>query len=149
MELEKKKDISIVYWLRDIFSDVSSLKVVDEYREQELSVPSIALETGPMSSKPFQLGDRTKQTFKTWYIDLYANSSEQRNEMAYRIMRLLDEGISVYDYDEGFPPSISPTKIGLIGVLEQKYDPISVVPDLLEVMYWRGSVTIFTDYSEV
>jgi len=149
MELNRKKDTSVVYWLRDIFVDVSGMVVVDEYREQELVVPSIALETGPMSSQPFEMGSRTKQFFRTWYIDIYAKNAEQRNEMAYRIMREADNGISVYDYDEGFPPLVSPTKIGTIGVLEQKYDPISVVPDLLEVMYWRGSVTIFTDYTEI
>ena len=149
MELERKKDTSIVYWLMDTFSDVSSITILDEYSNRELEVPSLALQTGLITDEEFQLGDRTQKLIRLWHIDIYAKSTEQRNEIAYRLLRELDDGIPVYDYDEGFPPDIDPSRIGTISVFSKEYTPIAVVPELLDKMYWRGSVTIFTEYSEV
>ena len=149
LELERKKDISIVYWLRDVFDDVTNIDILDEYSVKELQVPSLALQTGLITGEDFQLGDRTQKLIRLWHIDIYAKSTEQRNDIAYRLLREVDDGIPVYDYDEGFPPDYDPTQIGTIGVFNKGYTPIAVVPELLEKMYWRGSVTIFTEYSEV
>jgi hypothetical protein len=148
MRTNKKKDLSVLKWVEDLFSDISFLTISDEYDEEneELDIPTVALSTGDMNSRPIQMGDRTQVDFRIFYFDIYAKNKAQRNDLVYEIYEEIDAGIPVYDYDEGYD---SPSRIGTISVLEKNNKPIEVVPELVEKMYYRSQITIYTDYSRI
>lgn len=147
LSIERKKDMSIYYWLVDLFADTPFISVFDEYNEGELVLPTVAVKTGVLNAVPFELGNRTQKNFRVWSIDIYTKNKAQRNDYAYRVLEAVDNGIPVYNYDEGFPPAVTPTQLGAIVILEKKHTPIDVIPELPEKMYWRGQVTILTEYS--
>lgn len=151
MELEEKQDRSIVYWLQDIFSSFPTITVVDGYPTGELSLPTISVESEPITIVPFELGNRAGSWNRLWAIDVYGNSKTQRDFMAYRILNYAQSGIPVYNYDEGFPPSVSPTQIGSLSVIPDSLTgtPIRVFPELVEKLYWRFRVRFLTEYSRI
>jgi hypothetical protein len=58
-------------------------------------------------------------------------------------MGALESDVPVYNYDEGFPPSSTPSRIGCLKTDDIKMQIIKVLPELTEKMYYR-SVIIFT-----
>jgi len=147
MELERKKDLSIYYWLQDIFSG-TPITVVDEFPEDKLVVPSVSTEIGEIALVPSELGNRTGTRLRSWFIDIYAKNKAQRNELMYKIMSELEDNIPVKDYDEGFPPTVFPTTIGCIDVSNIRGAKIDVLPELVETLYWRAQVSFEGVYSE-
>jgi len=55
---------------------------------------------------------------------------------------VLKDGIPVYNYDQGFPPSVSPTRIGTLVVISKSYDPIRVSADVVEKLYYRATISM-------
>jgi hypothetical protein len=147
MELERKKDLSVYYWLKDLFAG-TPVTVVDEYPEDKLIVPSICPEIGEIAKVPKEMGNRHGNTVRTWFIDIYAKNKTQRNEMMYKVMTELEDGIPIYNYDEGYPPTVSPTQIGCLDNSNIRSTIITVLPELVETLYWRAQVSFQGDYSE-
>ena len=140
MELQRKQDLSLVYWLKDLLIDTPFINIVSEYTENNLSVPCIAVETGVTDGEPFELGNRSLLQQREYYIDIYASNISQRNDYAYKIFNELTAPVSVNDYDEGFPPDVTPTQIGSLLLNRIRIVPIEVEPELLKTMYWRSAV---------
>ena len=147
MDIQTKQDRSVYYWLVDLFSDAPFINIVDEYTGGDLTPPTVAVKTGVMNGVPFELGNKLTKDYKIWFIDIYAKNVTQRNDFAYRVYNAINQGIPVYDYDEGFPPDVAPTQLGALNLVEKKHTPIEVIPELPEKMYWRGQVTLFLEYS--
>lgn len=150
MDIERKKDRSIYYWLKDtVFSDSAFIKIVDAYDTDEATVPSIAVRPDIIDAEPVQMGDRRQYNIRIWYLDIYAVNKDQRADIAYRILREVDNGIPILDFDEGFPPDVTPSTIGAIRVDQKRFTPVDVNPELVEKMYWRGSITIVEELSQL
>lgn len=149
MHIERKKDRSIYYWLVDLFSDAPFIKIVPENEEDELTLPRIAVTVSDVTGLSYELGNRHQALIRAWFIDIYAVNKDQRLDIAWRIMDALDNGIPILDFDEGFPPEVTPTQIGAIVVKEKSFTKIDVNPELVEKMYWRGSITILQDLTQV
>lgn len=150
MDFERKKTRSIYYWLKDtVFVDSPFIKIVDAYDDDEVTIPSIAIKEGSTNSKPIQLGDRRMYSVRVWYFDIYATNKDQRSDISYRIMRELDNGIPILDFDEGFPPTVAPSQIGVIIPKEKSYTPVDVNPVLVKKMYWRGSLTLLESLTQL
>jgi len=150
LDFERKKDRSIYYWLKDdVFSDADWILIVDAYEDDETTVPSIAIKPGVIDAEPVQMGDRRQYNIRVWYLDVYAVNKDQRADIAYRIMREIDDGIPILDFDEGFPPAVTPTQIGAIICDQKRYTPVDVNPELIEKMYWRGTITIVENLSQL
>jgi hypothetical protein len=150
MDFERKKDRSIYYWLKDdVFSDASWITIIPDYEEDEATVPSVVVRPDEIDSQLAQMGDRRMYNIRVWYIDIYAVNKDQRSDIAYRIMRELDNGIPILDFDEGFPPAVTPSQIGAIIARQKRYTPINVNPELIEKMYWRGYITIVENLSQL
>jgi len=150
MDFERKKDRSIYYWLKDdVFSDADWIKIVDAYEDDEATIPSVAIKPDIIDAEAVQMGDRRQYNIRLWYLDIYAVNKDQRADIAYRIMREIDNGIPILDFDEGFPPDVTPTQIGAIIVRQKRFTPIDVNPELVEKMYWRGSITMVEYLSQL
>ena len=139
MYLERKEDLSVYYFLKNAFSDFSPLSIEDGFPEKVLTIPTVSVEVGRTLVEGFELGNRDGVRVRNWYIDIFAKNKSQRDEFGYRLLDLLKDGIAVYDYDLGFPPVVVP-KVGHLLVLSKSYEPIRIVPQMVETMYYRATV---------
>ena len=149
MYIYRKEDLSVYYWILDMFNDVPFLTVVDSFPDQILAVPTVSIDAGKLDEEPFELGNREKIRIRRWYIDIFARNKSQRDDMGYRLMYNSTNGISINNYDEGFPPAVTPSVIGHMAISANSYEPVPVILDLNEKLYYRGQVILVTQNDTV
>jgi hypothetical protein len=125
-----------------VFSSTPLVNIVDGFPEGDLVLPTIAVEAGKIDVVEYEMGNRDGLRVRRWYIDIYAINKSQRDEFGYKLLSELKEGIPVYNYDEGFPPSVSPSKIGTLTVLSKSYDPIRIDAKVVQSLYYRASISM-------
>jgi hypothetical protein len=145
----RNEDLSVNYWIKDMFQDVAFLTVVDSFPDQTITVPTVSIEAGKLKEELFEIGNRDKVRIRRWYIDIFAKNISQRDDMGYRILDQSKNGINIYDYNEGFPPDVSPSKIGHMDIMGISYEPIPVFLQEHENLYYRGQVIIVTQNDTV
>jgi len=137
------------YHIKDQFTDTSYAIIEDSFPETVLELPTVAIDAGTLDHELYELGNRTPLRIRKWYIDVFAKTKSQRDDFCYRILNSLDDGINVYDYDEGFPPDVSPTKIGHLGLIKKSFLPIPVMVEENQKKYYRGQVIVITEQDQV
>jgi len=142
MRIARKENLSLYYLISDILVDVPGITIVDSFPDKITTLPTVAIDADLINLTLYELGSRDRIRTRTWFIDIFAKFKQQREDMAYEILEGLEDGVNVYDYDEGFPPDVSPTKIGHLGIVTLKYKPIKLNPDTVELLYHRGTVTL-------
>lgn len=139
------EDLSVYFFIKDMFEDTPYIKVVDSFPENEesLTIPTISIDAGKVKEEQFEIGNRDRVRVRTWYIDIFAKNKSQRDDFGYRILDQSNNGIHVYDYNEGFPPVVS-TRIEHMDVLSISYEPIPVMLEEVQPKYFRGQVILVT-----
>ncbi len=146
MHLLRKQDLSIYYFLKDdVFASYDFVNVADGYPDADIQLPTVSIEALDINPIEFELGNRVGRKDRLWVIDVYATNKAQRDEFAYLIVDELENGIPVYDYDEGFPPP-TPTQLGALDVRNIRANPVVIFPDIEEKLYWRESIVFSTVY---
>jgi hypothetical protein len=150
MELNRKVDISIYYYVKDYLESVTELiTVVDGYPvgwdgqpEGQLSLPTVAVERRPIKIPAYQLGGPSPTAYYAYTLDVFTKTKAQRDDLAYMLQSYLDStNIAVNDYDEGFPPDVTPTRIGTLVIMDEvESRPVYVFPDITPLLYWRAVV---------
>ena len=149
MYLERKQDLSIYYWLKDVvFADAPFITIVDGFPVEGLSVPTVAVEGSDINIGPFELGNPHGIKYRIWDIDVFGENKSQRDEFAYRILNEVESKIPVYNYDKGFPPAVTPTKTGVLIPERIKMEVIRIDPNLVSDMYWRATVSFVAIYEQ-
>ena len=138
------EDLSMFFFIKNMFQDVSFIDIEDSFPEKILTVPTISIDAGMLKEENFEIGNRDKVRIRTWYIDIFAKNRSQRDDFGYRILDQSKNGINVYDYNEGFPPNVTQSKIEHMDVLSISYEPIPVMLDKTEPDYFRGQVILVT-----
>lgn len=139
---ERLEDLSIYYWVKSNFPDF--VNVVDGFPLSDLVLPTISVEWEDLVGENFELGNRVDLKTRTWYIDVFAKNKSQRDEFVYQLYNDLNNGISVYNYNEGFPEQgITPSKIGQLLPKTRQLRNIHVDDSSVEELYYRA-VCIFT-----
>lgn len=149
MNILRKQDLSIAYWLKDLFTSIPAITVVDGFPDAGMVLPTVSIEAQPIYGLPFELGNRVSLKRRFWTVDAFAQNKAQRDEIVGLVVDAIEYGIPVYDYDEGFPPGVSPTKLGALEVNDLRINPIRVFPELQEKMYWRASISFTTIYHPI
>lgn len=150
MNLDTKQNLSLYYYIKEVLSGYPTINVTDDYPNTELVLPSVSVVGNDVIPKPLELGNRHGVRNRLWDIEIYGANKNQRDEITYVLLDDLEEGIPVYDYDYGFPPSGVPQ----IGVLNIKPNtlvaiPSRVFPDLTERLYWRTGIKFLTEYESI
>ena len=148
MHLLRKQDLSIYYFLVDMFSAFTFVNIADGFPDDELELPTIAVEAMDVDSIPHELGSRAGLKDRFWDIEVFALNKAQRDEFSYLIMDNLEVGIPVRDYDEGFPPP-EPTKLGTLDVSNLTLSVVTIFPTIQEKLYWRMSITFTTIFNQL
>lgn len=144
MEQIRKEHLSIYYWLVDLLP--SFVTVTREFPlDEDLVLPSVSVTSEPGKGVPFELGG-SDQTRRMWNIHIFTKNIGQRDDYTSLIFRSLEDCITVYDYDQGFPPDSIP-QLGSLMIENRSYKPVRVYEDLVRKMYWRGLVN-FESYYE-
>lgn len=150
IHLYRNMERSVYYWLKDIFSTANFIKVVDSFPDENLTLPTIAVEKEELSLESLELGTRKlKDLTFNFRIDIFTENKSQRDDYAYLILDNLEERIPVYDYSNGFPPSVSPQQIGVLIPLSIRFVPIKVFPELTSKLYWRGQIYFSAGYESM
>jgi hypothetical protein len=147
--LERKEDLSVFYHISDLFATVTFAIIEDSFPETVVQLPTIAIDAGTLDHEIYEMGNKTPLRIRKWYIDVFAKNKSQRDDFCYKILNSLDSGINVYNYDEGFPPSVSPSKIGHLGLLKKSFLPIPVIVEENSLKYYRGQVIVLTQNDQV
>lgn len=147
MYIERKQDLSVYYWIQDIFSDAQFVTVVDGFPNSELTLPTISSDASVIDTRPGELGNSKRIQSRLWFIDIFAKDKSQRDEYGYRILNELESNVPVYDYDEGFPPDISPTQIGCLIPEGIRMEIIKIRPELVDTLYYRSTISFTAIYS--
>ena len=95
------------------------------------------------------MGLRTGLRVRSWTLEVYAQNKAQRDEIASIIMGEIENGIPVHDYDEGFPPSVSPTQLGTMMTMGIMIIPMRIFPELVEKLYWKVAIRFSTTYETI
>lgn len=150
MTIYRLEDLSMNFWVRDIFSPFPNIAIVNEYPEQLLIVPTISVVNGKLIEDLFEMGNRdTGVRTRRWFIDVFALNVSQRDDFCYKILSETTDGINVYDYNEGFPPSASPSLINHLDVISKQFTPIPSNRSLNENLYYRGQIILITKNDKV
>lgn len=147
MDLERKKDLSVFYFMKDLFKATTYLNVVDGFPAEDLVIPTVSVDSNTIDTKPGELGNRRRILIRSWFIDVFAINKSQRDEIGYIILRALEEPIPVYDYDEGFPPDVTPTRLGAMESDSIQMRIIKIMPQLVDKMYYRCTVSFTAEYN--
>jgi len=145
---ERLQDLSVFYFIQNLFSGTGYITVVDEFPIELLTLPTISIEASTIDTSKFELGNRDRLQTRTWYIDVFAKNKSQRDEYAYTILNALEECLPVYNYDEGFPPDVTPTRLGCLQPDELRMDIIRILPELVDTLYYRSVVTYTATYDQ-
>ncbi len=151
MNINRKIDLSVYYWLKDTLD--ASVTVVDGFPMNEfgvpageLSLPTVASDRAPITTSPLELGGGDSRDTYMYYLDVYAKTKSQRDDIVYLIMDALHHNIVVKNYDLGFPPSVYPSGIGaLVPTGDIMAQNLYVFPEGNQKLYWR-SVIDFRGY---
>lgn len=149
MTIYRLEDLSVNYFVKDYFAPYTFIKVVDEFPESILQVPTVSVVNGKLSEAEFELGNSDRVRTRRWLIDIFAANKSQRDDFAYDLLTEFKKGITVYDYNEGFPPSASPTAINHLSMIKVFYEPIDVIPKVNEKLYFRGQIILVTENDKV
>lgn len=145
MTIYRLEDLSMVYFIKGLFSSVGFITIVNEFPKEVLEVPTISVVNGKLVEERYELGNRDSGLrTRRWYIDIFAKNVSQRDDFAYKILDETDNGINVYDYNEGFPPDASPSIVNHLSVILKSHEPIDVIPTVNEKLYYRGQVILTT-----
>lgn len=140
MDLETKEDLSVYYWIKDKFASTPFITVLDSFPVSNFVFPSISVEPMKATAESYELGSKTKQHYRKYIIDIFALTKTQRSEIAYRIYNYLDDTIPVSNFDEGFPPSVTPSILTGLDIMDKDLEFIRTYPELLEQMYYRATL---------
>lgn len=147
MHIERKKDLSIYHWLVDLFSDASYVNIEDSFPVRNLEIPTVAVKGGTIKPTLLEMGNRNRVFKRIWFIEVFAANKSQRDDFSYRVLTALQNPISVHDYDEGFPFTVAPTKLGVLDILDITGVPIQIFPEMTEKLYYRFSISFTAEYS--
>lgn len=142
MMLERKEDLSLRQLIETSLPSTIAINVVDGFPEEVLTLPTIAIDAVTIELVEFQLGDRDGRRVRRWDIDIFAKNKSQRDEIGYILLHALKNGIMVYNYDEGFPPTVSPSEESHLDVVSRKMTIVKIFSSLVEKMYYRATISI-------
>jgi hypothetical protein len=145
VDIERKKDLSIYYYIKDLFVANPTINVVDGFPVSNLVLPTVSIEASDINLEPFELGNEEELFIRIWYIDVFGKNKTQRDDLLYKVLRALQYKIPVYDYDMGFPPDVTPSRVGALRPRKIRSKTLKVMPELVDTLYYRASVSFTTE----
>lgn len=144
---ERLQDLSVVYYLKNNLD--STVEVVDGFPTTDINsdeLPVVAVENSRATFNLLELGTLDAIAEREWIIYIYAKNKSQRDNLAYTISTLLRQKIPVYDYNNGFPPDVSPPQVGTLQPERVSVVIAQIDPTLVSTLYYRAEVHYMAQY---
>src|SRR5687768_8299500 len=94
MLIYRLEDISMTYFVKGLFADVPYIEVVTQFPKTILNVPTLSVVHRKLSETRYELGNRDSGLrTRRWFIDIFAKNETQRDDFAYKILDMTDDGI--------------------------------------------------------
>lgn len=137
---ERLEDLSVYYWIKNQFLTIPGLNIVDAFPDSEIKFPTISVEWDDIIAEALELGgiDEIKQ--RKYYIDIFALTKTQRDELGYKLFNDLKNKIPIYNYNNGFPPIVT-EQLYCFDVISKRLKNIKIIPELVQTMYYRANLT--------
>jgi len=148
MKVGRKQDLSVIYWLKDLFNS-KGIEILDGFPTEEFNIPCIAVEWHHIDTYQLEMGSKTLGWVRSWYLDVFAINKTQKDEIIFTLLEEIENDIDINDYDQGFPPSVEPSKIGKMKIVAAKANNIQVFPELPDKMYNRATINFVTQYETI
>jgi hypothetical protein len=150
MSVYRLEDLSMIYFVKEVFLDFPNVIIVNEFPKTILQVPTISIINRKLIEERFEIGNRDSGLrTRRWFIDIFGSSVSQRDDFAYEILDTSDNGMTVYDYNEGFPPSVSPAAVNHLSVISKSYEPLDIPIQDNEKVHYRGQIILITTNDKV
>lgn len=137
------------YLKDDEIKRVVTRKTVQGLQSVELVLPIVTLEYTLQTPIPFQLGSGPA-TAREYLVTVYGNDDREVDEIGQQVYEWLrDNDIPLNNYNDGFPPDVTPTQVGIIELDDPLVTPIRVIgsPNIVDrykiEITFRG--TIYSD----
>lgn len=120
----------------------------------ELVLPIVSIDQVGQREYPYQLGSGPG-TSRPFVISIFGREEAETDDLAQQIYEWFrDNDIDLNNYNEGFPPSVVPTKVGTIEILNAGLAPVKIlgspnVADKYRYDVTFNAVTYISDGSEV
>jgi len=133
--IEEKAHLSLITYLKGEFGNVT--KVTDSFADEELTIPTLAIDLTTINFTSFQIGDYNKLRELVWILDIYGINKIQRNSIAYKAAQALEKNIPILDFDLGFPPTSIP-QIGVLVLTDLKIELLKIDFEEIKDLYYRA-----------
>lgn len=144
---ERLEYLSVYYFLQTLFQG-TTITVEDGFPDTILTLPTVSVETDVIDARNYELGNKERTQLTTWYIDVFAQTKTQRDEITHKIRHALEDCIPVYDYSQGFPPTVVP-QIGCLDVHSIRSKWIRIMPQLVDKMYYRTETSFTASFTNI
>lgn len=150
LPIESLQSRSIYYYLKGLLPSTVNITLAfpisNTTSDPPLALPTVSVDTIDIQGLPLELGNNATRQKRMWAVEVFASTPVLRDDISYQIYHALESGITVYDYNEGFPPDVSPSELGFLDVSDITIRPVYVFRDLVKDLYWRNSIKFTTDY---
>ncbi len=137
--LQRNFELSLHAYLVSILP--SSVRVVDENDEEELTTCTVGFERVSKHKYPFELGNLPQNSY-LWLITVYANTRMERDVLASTVFEQLVNPVPVYDYAN------ASALLGYLLTDNLTEEPVRVPKDLTDKLRFRSLVSFKTIYQE-
>lgn len=94
--------------------------------ETEIVLPIVALSYGSQIEFPFQLGDGPGTTRRV-IVSVFGREETETEDLTQQIFEWFrDNNVSLNNYNEGFPPTVTPTQVGTIEITDVSVTPVQI-----------------------
>lgn len=141
MYIELKEDLSLFYHVKNVLDNLG-INVVDDFPQEDLVLPTVSVEAKTVDTEDYELGNSEQMRMRVFDLNIFAKTKTQRDDIGYLLLHSFDRGVIVYNYDEGFPPDSTPSKIGHLDVISRHLSFFRPDPNLTEQLYYRAFLRI-------
>lgn len=145
MELTRKIELSLYWYIRDFLP--STVSVEPSYKEEELQLPVVSIDASRFYTQPLELGNVLGLRKLLVNIDIFADTKQQRDDIADILYNLFKANIPIYDFEITSVPPLPPF-LGYLRITNKSNEPMVVFRDLVEKFYWHRRIILDTDYLE-
>ncbi len=117
-------DLSFYYTLKQKADELNIVNFREGFLEvdfEKAEIPLVVFDNTTIFLSPKEVGNREQLIRRGYNVIVYAQNKKQRDDLIYEFISVLEGPIIVYNYNEGFPPDVTPSKIGCL-----RFEDISV-----------------------
>lgn len=101
MYREREEDLSILKFVKETFSDIPFVNVVDEFPNKPLTAPTISVTNDNITYSSIEIGSKAMKSRRIYILDVFVKDRSQRDEFCYRLSDVFrNKPVQVYNFSD-------------------------------------------------